>query len=158
MTTSLNYTLLALGIVRVAVLCLMAVSAAWLMRRLTRDRDRRRVNPAIWSGLFMLASSGLGLTLLVLRQLLIVAAAQWPSGRWWFLLAREPDLIGVIGYSLCSTLAGAGATLLVVGVHALVYRGASGEVPTLREVFTSLAHALRGEPRRPTAAERHSAV
>jgi hypothetical protein len=64
--------------------------------------------------------------MLVLRQVLV-----WAGGgtRWWFLLLRDPDLIGTLGYALASCLAAMGALLIIRGVHAVLYRRASGQLP-----------------------------
>jgi hypothetical protein len=124
--TATQVLLVAVGAVRSLLLIGMAGAALWLMHRLASPRPRRRANPSLWAGLSLLASSGVAMGMLVLRQVLV-----WAGGgtRWWFLLLRDPDLIGTLGYALASCLAAMGALLIIRGVHAVLYRRASGQLP-----------------------------
>jgi hypothetical protein len=76
----------------------------------------------------LVASGGVAMALLVVRQILV-----WidEGERWWFLLYRDPDLIGTLGFALSSGLVALGVMLLIRAIHATLYRGAPGDVPRL---------------------------
>lgn len=128
--TSTLVLFVVVGVLRAALLLAMAVGSYRLMRVLQVDRNRRRVNPAVWGSLLFLASSGVGMSLLTVRQVLLWATSG--GSPWWWLLYDSPDLLGDLGYAACSVIAASGVLLMLRGVRALVYHGEAGEIPAVR--------------------------
>lgn len=138
--------LTVLGLVRFTLLSIMAGYSIWLLTkvgshrycssidkssntstytslddtwvsRIHRTIVQRRVNLSTVAGLMILSSSGLGMSLLVLRQIIKIMMGE---SAWWFILYRQPDNIGELSYGVCSSLAALGAILIIRGLFKIV--------------------------------------
>jgi len=128
-------------VLRTAALVWMVVGALWFLReaagRRVEDLDetwfgriRRRVNPAVRGGLWLIASGGIGLAALTLLDAMILFGYR-EDWRWLVHLDGGPEPIGHLGYSAGSVLSAVGVCILIRGVRALVVPNASGRMPAV---------------------------
>lgn len=123
---AVELTFLVVAVLRAALYILAAVAALRLMRDLAVRPRRRRSSPAVHGGLMLLAGAGVGLGLLSVRLVLLrMAGESWG----WFLLSRNPDLLGDLVSGACSIIGVAGVLLLIRGYRAVLFYADSGRLP-----------------------------
>lgn len=116
----------ALAGLRLVLFVSLIYASTQLIYDLSTRPRRRKTNPSIRSGLVLLSGASVGLTLLVVRLVLL----QVGGGRiGWLLFDRDPDLLGALGGALCSLIAVGGVLLLIRGVRGMVFPGDNGALP-----------------------------
>lgn len=112
--------------VRLAVLLVVVWRCLRLLVVLDRRRDRRRANPSLRYGVFLLSCAATGLLALSFRAAAVpLGGASW----WWLFLYSEPDVVGRLANALCSSLAGLGLILFLRGAAAVLLRDSPGDLP-----------------------------
>lgn len=101
--------LIAVAVLRAVLVASVGVLAVWCMHE---RRGGLRAAEIERRALILFASGGIGVTLLLLRRVLVWLTTNSAESPWW-LLYRSPDISGWTAYSVCECFIVVGAIMLV---------------------------------------------